>query len=115
MHANKEKDIIELLKHKKYMTVLDLSETLNISASTIRRELSQLEKKGLVTRSHGGVKLSENNNSTPNFALRIHQNVLEKKIIDLFCSFPVWISYTPHYLFCLTLYFSSLALGRNPL
>ena len=83
MHANKEKDIIELLKHKKYMTVLDLSETLNISASTIRRELSQLEKKGLVTRSHGGVKLSENNNYTPNFALRIHQNVLEKKIIDL--------------------------------
>ena len=83
MYQNKEKQIIELLKEKKYITVSELSKTLEISASTIRRELTQLEKKGLVNRSHGGVKLSASNNFTPNFSLRIHQNVLEKKIIDL--------------------------------
>ena len=83
MHQNKEKQIIELLKEKNYMSVSTLAETLDISPSTIRRELTQLEKKGLVTRSHGGVKLSESNNYTPNFSLRIHQNVLAKKIIDL--------------------------------
>lgn len=83
MHQHKEKQIIDLLKEKNYMSVVSLAETLEISPSTIRRELTQLEKKGLVTRSHGGVKLSESNNYTPNFSLRIHQNVLEKKIIDL--------------------------------
>ena len=59
MHQNKEKQIIDLLKEKNYMSVVSLAKTLEISPSTIRRELTQLEKKGLVTRSHGGVKLSE--------------------------------------------------------
>lgn len=83
MHKNKERQIIDLLKNQKYMTVDEISKQLNISPSTIRRELTLLEKKGLAIRSHGGVRLADSNNYTPNFALRIHQNVVEKKIIDL--------------------------------
>ena len=83
MHKNKESKIIELLKTQKYMTVADICSELNISPSTIRRELTVLEKKGLAIRTHGGVRLADSNNYTPDFALRIHQNVVEKKIIDL--------------------------------
>lgn len=83
MHQKKENEIIDLLKEKMYITVSSLAKTLNVSPSTIRRELTLLEKKGLVVRTHGGVKLAESNNYTPNFSLRVHQNVLEKKIIDL--------------------------------
>ena len=83
MYKNKQAQIIELLKNQKYMTVSDICNKLNISPSTIRRELTVLEKKGLAIRSHGGVRIADSNNYTPDFALRIHQNVLEKKIIDL--------------------------------
>ena len=83
MYKNKQAQIIELLQKNKYMSVSDISEQLNISPSTIRRELTALEKKNLAIRTHGGVRLADSNNYTPDFALRIHQNVLEKKIIDL--------------------------------
>ena len=83
MYKNKQAQIIELLKKNKYMAVNEISEQLNISPSTIRRELTALEKKNLAIRTHGGVRLADINNYTPDFALRIHQNVLEKKIIDL--------------------------------
>ena len=83
MYKNKQEQIIELLQKNKYMSVSDISEQLNISPSTIRRELTALEKKNLAIRTHGGVRLADSNNYTPDFALRIHQNVLEKKIIDL--------------------------------
>ena len=83
MYKNKQAQIIELLKKNKYMAVNEISEQLNISPSTIRRELTALEKKNLAIRTHGGVRLADSNNYTPDFALRIHQNVLEKKIIDL--------------------------------
>ena len=83
MYKNKETQIIELLKEQKYMTVEQIGKELNISSSTIRRELTLIEKKGLAMRTHGGVRLADSNNYIPNFALRIHQNVLEKKIINL--------------------------------
>ncbi|MBE5737197.1 MAG: DeoR/GlpR transcriptional regulator [Clostridiales bacterium] len=83
MYKNKQAQIIELLQKNKYMAVNEISEQLNISPSTIRRELTALEKKNLAIRTHGGVRLADSNNYTPDFALRIHQNVLEKKIIDL--------------------------------
>ena len=79
MYKNKQAQIIELLKKNKYMAVNEISEQLNISPSTIRRELTALEKKNLAIRTHGGVRLADSNNYTPDFALRIHQNVLEKR------------------------------------
>ncbi len=83
MYKNKENQILDLLKVEKYIRISSLASKLNMSPSTVRRELVLLEKKGLVNKKHGGVTLSESNNFNPNFALRTHQNVLEKKIIDL--------------------------------
>ena len=39
--------------------VTDLARQYNLSASTVRRKLDKLEKDGLITRTHGGVKSVE--------------------------------------------------------
>jgi len=83
MDNETENKIIETIKTKKYIGVNELASIIFMSPSSVRRELSALERKGLVTRTHGGVKIIDSNNAVPNFVLRSHQNVLEKKIIAL--------------------------------
>ncbi len=52
---DRTKDIIAILKDKKSSSVDDLANTLYVSPATIRRDLSDLQKAGLVKRTHGGV------------------------------------------------------------
>ncbi|WP_040203676.1 DeoR/GlpR family DNA-binding transcription regulator [Neobacillus jeddahensis] len=49
--------IIEILTEKGTVTVNDLSSSLSISAATIRSDLNQMEKQGLLIRTHGGAML----------------------------------------------------------
>ena len=63
MKENKEEEILGFLQERKYAEVGELAAKLYLSASTVRRRLTELEKKGLVTRAH--------------------QNSLEKKKIAL--------------------------------
>ena len=51
--------ILNLLGEKKKITVLELSELLNVSDVTIRKDLSVLEDKGLLKREHGFATLPE--------------------------------------------------------
>ena len=74
-----EKKILEILETQQYATVDELSVMLSVSPSTIRRMLEALQSKGLVTRTHGGVKINGENNFSPSFTFRIHQNG-EKRI-----------------------------------
>ena len=78
-----EKKILAILETQQYASVDELSATLFVSASTIRRTLETLQQKGLVTRTHGGVKINSDNNFSPSFTFRIHQNSFEKKKIAL--------------------------------
>lgn len=78
-----EKKILEILETQQYATVDELSAMLSVSPSTIRRMLEALQSKGLVTRTHGGVKINGENNFSPSFTFRIHQNSFEKKKIAL--------------------------------
>lgn len=55
----RHKKIEELLSGRDYMTVEELSETLGVSKVTIRSDLSLLEEKGILFRTHGGAMLSE--------------------------------------------------------
>lgn len=52
------KEILHLLLQQGKTSVDDLSATLDISATSIRRDLSRLEEQGLVHRTHGGVMLA---------------------------------------------------------
>jgi DeoR family transcriptional regulator of aga operon len=49
--------ILEELRKKKHVKVLDLCEFLDVSAVTIRKDLKLLEEKGLLYRTHGGASL----------------------------------------------------------
>ena len=83
MKESREKKILEILEKQQYATVEHLSASLFVSDSTIRRALQALQEKGLVTRTHGGVKINSDNNFSPSFTFRIHQNSFEKKKIAL--------------------------------
>lgn len=54
----RQNEILRLLSENGYMEVTDLSEQLNVSVATIRRDLQLLEKKGKCRRKHGGGMLS---------------------------------------------------------
>lgn len=49
----RQKQILELLEQKTQMTALELSETLHVSISTIRRDLTLLEEKNDIIRKYG--------------------------------------------------------------
>ncbi len=61
----RETEILQLLKEKNYATVDYLAEKIHISPSSIRRDLAQMESKGLIKRDHGGASLLP---SVPGFA-----------------------------------------------
>ena len=63
--------------------VTDHARQYNLSASTVRRKLDELEKDGLITRTHGGVKSVEDDLTVTSFATRVHTNVAEKRRIAL--------------------------------
>lgn len=61
--------ILNILKESKKVLVSDLSQQLNVSDETIRKDLKELESNNLVIRSHGGAVL-KNNNFQPSFMER---------------------------------------------
>ncbi|WP_350343993.1 DeoR/GlpR family DNA-binding transcription regulator [Proteinivorax tanatarense] len=57
--AERRKEIIEVLKREEKIVVDEVAEKLNVSPMTIRRDLQQLEKEEVLTRTHGGAVLGE--------------------------------------------------------
>ena len=51
---DRERKIIQLVKEKNYISVKELTKLLYVSEPTIRRDLTLLEKKGLLKRNRGG-------------------------------------------------------------
>lgn len=79
--CEREDEIMALLADTEYATVDYLVKKINISASSIRRDLKNLEERGLVIRSYGGVKLAESTGKLIPFSLRSHENSIQKKQI----------------------------------
>lgn len=70
MKDNRQQKILELLKQEQYLSVNELSQRLFFSKPTVRRDLAELEKSGLIFRSHGGASLKSTPNSDVAFDLR---------------------------------------------
>lgn len=83
MKTNHENKILEILQMKEFATVDQLATLANVSPSTIRRALDSLERRQLITRTHGGAKVNKENNFSPSFTFRVHQNSFEKKKMAL--------------------------------
>lgn len=79
--SERENEIIKLLTGESYMTVKQLSQLLYTSESSIRRDLTALEKQGILSRSYGGAQLVKNSSQILPFSTRAHQNIAAKKIM----------------------------------
>lgn len=79
--CEREDEIMSLLTETDYATVEYLSKKMNVSSSSIRRDLKNLEERGLVMRSYGGVKPVKSGGKHIPFSLRSHENSLQKKKI----------------------------------
>lgn len=73
--------IINLLNKKKQVTALELSELLNVSISTIRNDLTKLEKDGFLIKIHGGAILPKDDEKYIAFNDRLTKNIKEKEAI----------------------------------
>ena len=78
MENKRKQKILELLKTNGSVKVTELSDMLNISEVTVRNYLSDLEKKGLLSRIHGGAISSYKPYYSMNMAQRLETNNTEK-------------------------------------
>ena len=81
LQLKRHQEILSLLKEKKEMTVKELCSTFYCSTATIRRDLLELEQKGLVKRSFGGAVLVEDFSNELPLSIRNISHVAEKKKI----------------------------------
>lgn len=72
---------MRLLEEHKELTVKELCAMLYYSPATIRRDLADLEAKGLLTRSFGGAVIKDNFNEQFPLIIRSTQNIAQKKRI----------------------------------
>lgn len=80
--VNSRRDqIIQELEKNDAVYIDKMSQLLNVSNVTIRRDLELLEKSGRVVRFHGGAKLNKENNQLSTLEEKLQLNVKEKRLI----------------------------------
>ncbi len=78
----REREIINILKDNNgFVTVRELCSLLYASESSVRRDLTVLEGRGIINRTHGGAELISNFSNVVAFSKRTHQNTAAKKAI----------------------------------
>lgn len=80
MNEDRKNNLLKIIAQSGYIKVNKLAEKIYTSTSTLRRNLSELEKEGLVKRSYGGVELSLDVTERP-LDLRFQKNHEQKLII----------------------------------
>lgn len=82
VHERRNK-IMELLHERQRLTVKELSEQIGVSEATLRTDLNKMEMDGLLTRTHGGAMLNQQNihESETSFSARERKNRKEKSLI----------------------------------
>lgn len=78
----RQSQILDLLTQNKKLKVTELSEVLNVSQVTIRKDLSALEDSGIIVREHGYAKLNESDDINNRLAYHydIKQKIAEKAV-----------------------------------
>lgn len=80
-NIERQEKILEILERDRSISVNKLAKVLYVSQPTIRRDLTELEGRGKVQRTHGGVVLRHSAESEIPLMLREDQNGQSKKII----------------------------------
>ncbi|POZ89475.1 MULTISPECIES: DeoR/GlpR family DNA-binding transcription regulator [Petrotoga] len=80
--------ILEILEREKSVNIEDLARELGVSMVTLRRDISELYKKGLIEKFYGGIRKKRNNLSEAQFFERMKLNQDKKeKIAELALTF----------------------------
>lgn len=77
----RQNQIYEILNGRSFVSVQELSRLLYISESSIRRDLSEMEKKRIVKRSYGGAQLIKAKTNVVDFGVRSYDFVEAKQAI----------------------------------
>jgi len=80
LNSHRREHILERLSHHDRVSVADLVDSLNVSDETVRRDLKDLEKEGLLRRVHGGAIGVSSNRDDP-ITERIQKQAKEKGVI----------------------------------
>lgn len=78
--------ILKELRRTGKVTVDDMAHGLSVSLATIRTDLSTLEGKGMLRRTHGGAMLQESTLYEPPYAVRERSQSAEKRAIAAVCA-----------------------------
>lgn len=73
--------IVNKIKRNRKVSVNELTEELNVSAVTIRKDLEELENRGYLQRTHGGAILADNLVNEMSYQEKEVLNINKKKII----------------------------------
>jgi DeoR/GlpR family transcriptional regulator of sugar metabolism len=77
----RQQAILESLDAEGQVVLSELSSRFSVSEMTIRRDLAQLEKAGLLRRTHGGATRTVSGSFEPPFAMRARLNLDAKRAI----------------------------------
>ena len=79
--SDRHAQLIRLLKKRGYCSVVEMSQLLNVSPMTIRRDLHMLHEKQIAEVTHGGARFSASKRIEPDFDIRTHEHLAEKQAI----------------------------------
>jgi len=83
LSTERRERIVKLVRQRRTISVSELSETFGASEATIRRDLTELEKQGVLRRTYGGAVSLHLPPPETLFSVRVQQQVAEKQAIAL--------------------------------
>ena len=82
----RQKRIEEYLVQREFASLDELSEAVDVSVSTVRRDLGVLEARGVLRRTHGGARLTHPKSDEFTFSTRDTHQLEEKEAIGRTCA-----------------------------
>jgi len=79
--SDRHAQLIGLRRKRGYCSVVEMSQLLNVSPMTIRRDLHMLREKQIAEVTHGGARFSASKRIEPDFDIRTHEHLAEKQAI----------------------------------
>jgi len=85
-NQTRQEKILDLLSKKGFRSVAWFSKYFAVSEMTIRRDLQEFERRGLIQRTHGGAFPSRRSIVELDFSIRQNLNLPQKKAIGKYAS-----------------------------
>ena len=83
LSAVRQKRLLDVVKDRGAMSIRELCDYLQVSDATVRRDLTLLDRKGLLSRTHGGVVANSIVNFDPPDSTRVRLHEEEKQRIGV--------------------------------